>query len=425
MNKLKSILTFIGIILFLSSCLQALADEVYLKKGGVIEGVITEQTDEYIVLQLMIGKVTLDLDQIKEIKEAGPEENQQLKQHWQNLIKSEERKFKAEVEKTIPQKETARVYTKDRRIYANNELFFIKGTAYGINYPGVPGGMAGYQRIPPETFEKDFEMMAKAGVNCIRTYEPLPSKLLDLAERHNIMVIENIVYPGDWTNYKSDKELKSLIAEAVRIVKRDKDRSCILMWSIWNDAPFTWGSHGGNVVKRYGFETVNKFLKEIYLAVKAEDRQHPVTGSNMLDQLGTEVGFDFLDVIGINAYIGGHGQWLGIEKATETVKQLVEISKEYNKPIVILETGYSTHVNEELQYEVLKKQIEITNQHTAGLIIFQWTDGWWKAGKPEVHDKHIEEYWGILTGYREPKIGYKAVSEMFNKIDTNSKGYAP
>ncbi len=425
MNKLKSIFTFIGIILFLSSCLQVLADEVYLKKGGVIEGVITEQTDEYIILQLMIGEVTLNLDQVKEIKEARPEENQQLKDYWQNLIKSEERKFKAEVEKTIPQKETARVYTKGRRIYVNDELFFIKGTAYGINYPGVPGGMAGYQRIPPETFEKDFEMMEKAGINCIRTYEPLPLELLDLAEKHNIMVIENIVYPGDWTNYKSDKELKSLIAEAVRIVKRDKDRPCILMWSIWNDAPFTWGSCGGNVVKRYGFETVNKFLKEIYLAVKAEDRQHLVTGSNMLDQLGTEVGFDFLDVIGINAYIGGHGQWLGVEEAAETVKQLVEISKEYNKPLVILETGYSTYVNEELQYEVLKKQIEITNQHIAGLIIFQWTDGWWKAGKPEVHDKHIEEYWGILTGYREPKIGYKAVSEMFNKIDTNSKGYAP
>ncbi|MCK4518909.1 MAG: hypothetical protein KAU12_02210, partial [Candidatus Omnitrophica bacterium] len=304
-------------------------------------------------------------------------------------------------------------------------LFYIKGVAYGINYPGCIGGMGGYYRIPADIFEKDFKMMSEAGINCIRSYEPLPPELLDLAEKYNIMVIENIVYPGDWTNYKSADELKALIDEAVRIVQRDKRRSCILMWSIWNDAPFTWGQHGGNVVKRYGLETVSDFLKEIYLAVKAEDSEHPITGSNMMDHVGSELGFDFLDVIGLNAYIGGHGQWLGAVKAKESIEAISAITDKHNKPVVILETGYSTYINEEQQYEVLKQQVEIANQHTAGVVIFQWSDGWWKAGQPSVHDDHIEEHWGIVSGYREPKRGYQAISEMFNSIPTISRGYSP
>jgi len=438
MSQFKSLTTLIYILLFLPFCLQGLADEVYLKNGNILKGIIKKKTDEYLVLQLMIGETTLNLDQIKEVRKASSEENQQLKDYWQNLIKSEERKFKVEAKrkrfkgqltqeiKTIFQKETGRVYTKGGHIYVDNKLFFVKGVVYEINYPGVAAGMVGYYRIPPEIFERDFEMMAKAGINCIRTYEPLPLKLLDLAEKHGIMVIENIIHPSNWTNYnyKSDKELKSLIAEAIRIVKRDKDRRCILMWSIWSDTPFLQESQGSNMVKRYGLETVREFLKEIYLAVKAEDKQHPITGSNILDQKDTEVGFDFLDVIGVNAYLGEDGQWLGIEKARETIKQLVEISKKHNKPVVILETGCSTYyMSEEVQYEILKKQIEITNQHIAGLVIFQWTDGWWRIGEPGVHNDCMEEHWGILTGYREPKTGYKAVSEMFNKIDINSTGY--
>jgi hypothetical protein len=195
------------------------------------------------------------------------------------------------------------------------------------------------------------------------------------------------------------------------------------MWSIWNDAPFTWGKHGGNVVKRYGFEDVNNFLKSVYTTVKNEDPNHLITASNMLNHIGSEVGFEFLDVIGLNAYIGGHGQWLGVAKAQESISKIKQISLDYSKPVLIMETGYSTYINEELQYEVLKSQIEITDENTAGIIIFQWSDGWWKSGEPSVLDDHIEEHWGIVTGYRDPKPGYKAISELFNQIPTNSRGF--
>jgi len=88
-----------------------------------------------------------------------------------------------------------------------------------------------------------------------------------------------------------------------------------------------------------------------------------------------------------------------------------------------METGYSTYINEELQYEVLKTQIEITDEKIAGIVIFQWSDGWWKAGRPDVLDRHIEEHWGIVTGYREPKEGYAEIKRLYNAIPTESFGY--
>ena len=200
-----------------------------------------------------------------------------------------------------------------------------------------------------------------------------------------------------------------------------------MAWSIWNDAPFTWGA-GGNVVRKYGFDKVDNFLKELYLTAKKADSAHPIIGSNMLGQKGTELGFDFLDIIGVNAYIGGHGRWLGNKKAGETIQKLVRYSEKYNKPVVILETGYSTYIKssarKESQGEVLRKQIEITGENLAGITIFQWSDGWWKAGNPSVLNNNIEEHWGIVTGYRKPKSGYETLKELFNSIPTQSKGYS-
>jgi hypothetical protein len=433
---MKKIIFFIVIGYIICGVLSSLAsaDELYLKNGRMISGIVLKQTSGGVTIKLKIGEITYPASQVDKVIMASAEENEAIKSQWQaqkeakKAEDAEEDPFAifedSEIDTPAAEVEVSgKMYTKGDRIYLNDELFFIKGIAYGINYPGCLGGMGGYYRIPPDVFEKDFQMMQEAGINCIRSYEPLPPEILDLADKYDIMVIENIVYPGDWTNFKSDDELKALQAEALRIVKRDKDRKCILMWSIWNDAPFTWGKHGGNVVKRYGFDEVNDFLKEIYNAVKKEDPEHLITASNMLGHIGTEVGFNFLDVIGLNAYIGGHGQWLGVAKAKEAVDKIQNIAVDYDKPVIIMETGYSTYINEELQYEVLKTQIEITDEHTAGIIIFQWSDGWWKAGEPSVLDDHIEEHWGIVTGYRDPKPGYKAISELFNQIPTNSRGF--
>jgi len=310
---------------------------------------------------------------------------------------------------------------KDKRIYLNGKLFFIKGMDYGIEYPKTSGGMQTFRSVPINVFENDFRMMKRAGVNTIRTYEPLPPKLLDLADKYRIMVIENVCYPSGNTDFNSQVYLDIFKKQVRKYVTRDKNRKCILMWSIWNDAPWVWNTKE-NIIKKYGFNTVNSFLKTLYDTAKKYDIKHPVTASNAIELKGENLGWDFLDVIGLNVYIGGY-DWFLQEDAKRQIGEIKGIGEKYNKPVVILETGFSTFIKGQKQANVLTKQIKAIGTSVAGISIFQWADGWQKAGNKDKLDNDIEEHWGIVDGYRKPKEGYRIISRLFNAIPTESYGY--
>jgi len=313
------------------------------------------------------------------------------------------------------------VSTIGRRLYLDGKLFFIKGVGYGIEYPGTSGGMETFKKVPDSVFVTDFKLMKAAGINTIRTYEPLPDRLLDLAEQYGIMVIENVCYPSGNTDFNSRVHLEILKEKIRKYVLRDKGRKCILMWSIWNDAPWSWGVNG-NVVKKYGFEKVNNFLFELYKTAKKYDSSRPVTASNAMGLEGDSLGWDFLDVIGLNLYLGGF-DWFIEEDAGKQIEAIKKMESKYKKPVVIMETGFSTFVEGQDQAEVLEKQIKFAGTSVSGITIFQWADGWAKAGNKDKLDPDIEEHWGILDGYRNPKPGFRVVSSMFNSIPTESYGY--
>ena len=425
--------------------------KVVLAAGGVIVGKVILETSDSVRVEVPTGVITLKRELISSMSTPSEEEIADLARERLRLeqrAKEVERQRelerrqaieRAKVEKVIVKKKPGEpevlvsrkvsergVTVKDNRIYADGSLFFIKGVAYGISAPGLQPGVDGcFSKIPLSVFENDFRMMKEAGINTIRTYEPLPDALLDLAERYDIKVIEQIIYPSAYTDYSSEVELKALKKMAVDIVKKHRGRKCMLMWMIWNDAPFCY-DEPGNPVPRYGFDKVNNFMKEIYLAVKSADKTHPVTAANILKVKGYDLGFDFLDVIGCNAYIGGHGfNWRGKEEAVKTVKEMKDISKKYKKPVFITETGYSTFVKKDTQDKALSAQIESIDDDLAGIVIFEWMDEWWKAGNNSVQDPHIEEYWGILTWDRKPKPGFAVVSRLFKSIPTDSLGYSP
>jgi len=425
--------------------------KVTLAAGGIIVGKVILETADSVRVEVPTGVITLKRELISSMATPSEEEVAELarerirlelrakeveKQRDLERRKAEERektekvitkKIPGEPDQLVSRKIADRgVIIKDGRIYADGSLFFIKGVAYGVSAPGLPPGVDGcFSKIPLSVFENDFRMMKGAGINTIRTYEPFPDALLDLAEKYDLKIIEQVVYPSAYTDYSSEIELKALKKIATEAVKKHKNRKCILMWSIWNDAPFCY-DEPGNPVPRYGFETVNKFMKEIYLAVKAADKSRPVTAANILKVKGYDLGFDFLDVIGCNAYIGGHGfNWRGKEEAVKSVKEMKEISRKYKKPVIITETGFSTFVKKDSQDKALNTQIRSAEDDLAGIVIFEWTDEWWKGGNPSVQDKHIEEYWGILTWDRKPKPGFGTVSKLFNSIPTDSLGYSP
>lgn len=289
----------------------------------------------------------------------------------------------------------------------------IKGVTYDLKYPKV----SHYSQIPRQVFENDFKLMKEAGINTIRLYGMPPEFLLDLADKYNIKVIETVVFPGDWTDFNSPYQLQALKREAIRNMTRDMNRECIYAWSIWNDAPWTYGTGKGDVIRNYGKEKVSAFLKEIYEAVKKHDPLRPVTAATLtIDEDAKSLGADFLDILGYNEYLGISDWRNGCydpELAKKMVDELAAISKKYKKPVFVAETGCSTYWTTEIQEDVIADQIAKVDNRLLGIVLFQWADDWSKSGDKDVQNDDVEEHWGIVKGSREVKGGYYAAKRLF------------
>jgi exo-beta-1,3-glucanase (GH17 family) len=320
----------------------------------------------------------------------------------------------------------SRVTTKDNRIYVNGKLFFVKGICYNPFFPGKGQGPITFEYLDNAVREKDFLMMKEAGFNTIRIYAQMPPRFYDMAWAHGLRVIEPVVDTGAYSNVRNARSLEDATAKAVSRVQSMKDHPSILMWSLWNDAPFR-----NNIVEKYGKKSVNDFFKKIYDAVKAADRDHPVTGANMINvQNGWDMGFRFLDVIGCNSYIGldyNGNAWNNANYARTAARRSVThmsgYARRHMKPVVITELGCPTHVKYDRQGRVLESQFKVIGERLAGVCVFEWTDEWWKAGDNSVQDAQIEDHWGILNATRGPKPGYDVVKKYFRMVGDSSQGF--
>lgn len=311
---------------------------------------------------------------------------------------------------------SSKVTVSEGKIFVDGKPFFVKGMCYSPSYPGQGGGALVFKFLPEKIREKDFQMMKEAGVNTLRIYEPMFDEFYETAGKYGFRIIEPVLSPGSGTNVKSEKSLEEYKKTAIDHVRKMKKNPCILMWSLWNDAPFE-----PSIVKKFGIGKVNDFFFEIYKAVRKEDPDHPVTGANMSSREGFELGVEFLDVIGFNDYLGldySNQAWtqglFSMPHARQALEKLLLLQKRSGKPVLITEIGVPTVKRSVKQGLALSRQLGLA-RHLAGVCVFEWTDEWWKSGDRRTRDPNVEDNWGILDGYRNPKPGYAAVKEAFGK----------
>ncbi|MFH1062837.1 MAG: retropepsin-like aspartic protease [Candidatus Omnitrophota bacterium] len=83
MNKIKTFRLLVIFCLGLVFFNLAYADTVYLKNGSVIEGVIEQQTDKYIRINLGFGSTKLYRSKIKKIENSDGQEKQTMQDNWE------------------------------------------------------------------------------------------------------------------------------------------------------------------------------------------------------------------------------------------------------------------------------------------------------------------------------------------------------
>lgn len=310
-----------------------------------------------------------------------------------------------------------------RRILIGGEPIHIKGVCWNPVPKGAthPDGLDFVGLAPV-----DIPLMKAAGINAIRTYEPLLDlDVLDQLAAAEIYVI-NSVFP-----FGNDP------AVVVSRVNATKHHPAILMWAIGNE----WNYNGFYADVPFEQAVVN--IKQAITLINQNDGAHPVTtiygelpDSSLLEELKE------IDVWGINAYRG-----LSFDGLIEDFAALS------GAPLFLSEFGadawdarnggsYNPTAQAEattaLVQELIDKSAALSKTGiVVGGTIFEWADEWWKAeGSPSVQDNggvapgggphpdatFNEEWWGLVDVDRQPRPAYDALRAIYTVNQSEQSG---
>jgi GT2 family glycosyltransferase len=271
-------------------------------------------------------------------------------------------------------------------LVVGDEKLFVRGVTYGAFRPDADGNE--YHDHP--RVERDFSQMAANGFNAVRIPHTMPPRsLLDAAYRHGLWVMVGLS-AEQYLGFVIDKRRD---VDPLRVV-RHRVRHCaghpaLLAYSLGNEIPT-------QIARWYGHQRVERYLKQLYSAVKDEDPGGLVTYVNYPSTEYLEL--PCLDFVCYNVY-------LERQEAFEAyLSRLHNIATD--RPVILSEIGLDALRNGELaQARSLDWQIRAAFAGGgAGVFVFAWTDEWHRAGA-EVDDWAF----GITDRERRPKPALVAV----------------
>ena len=302
-----------------------------------------------------------------------------------------------------------------RQIIADGSPYTIKG----ICYHPVPKGSA---KRDFRNLSQDLALMVEAGINTIRVYEPIDDNaVLDELHAAGIKVIIGF-------GYNQDGNFDILSGTFIDYVNKYKNHEAILLWELGNEYNYHPEWFEGDIKNWY--MALNNAAKIIH----ENDATHPVTTAHgeLPDTLVLSSCPD-IDVWGMNIY-----RW---DDPTDIFAQWRNLS---SKPMYLSEAGgdsymtiskdgYDQGINEKAQADANAKILERVFNNAevcAGVTLFSFTDGWWKAGNNDSQDiggfapnstgvpydgTPNEEYWGIVDIDRNKKETYEIVKLKYNR----------
>ncbi len=261
------------------------------------------------------------------------------------------------------------MFVKGKFFYEGSKKFYLKGVTYGTFKPDESNNQFPEQSV----VEKDFSLISQQGLNSVRTYTVPPKYLLDAAQKYKLKVMVGLPWEQHITFLDTADRKKDIIQRVKEGVLSCQNHPAILCYTIGNEIP-------APIVRWYGKNKIEGFLKLLYKAVKQADPQGLVTYVNYPT---TEyLDLSFLDFDCFNVYLETP------EKLSKYISRLHNLSGD--RPLVLAEIGLDSLRNGyEKQAEVLKWQIEtVFGKGCAGMFVFAWTDEWWrgvlKMGGPNI-----------------------------------------
>ena len=315
---------------------------------------------------------------------------------------------KKEVEKTI-------VSTSGKQLLVNGNPYLIKGICY---HPVPKGG----DKRSFENLTEDLALMVEAGINTIRVYAPIDDKaVLDKIDAAGLKVIIGF-------GYNQNGYYDILSGSFINYINTYKNHNAILLWELGNEYNYHPEWFEGDIKNWY--TALNNAAELIHKT----DINHPVSTAH--GELPNELAFSLspaIDIWGINIYRWDNPTSFFAQWSTVSAKPIYFSEAGADSYMTIDKDGYTKGMNEKAQANATKNILEAVFKATdvcAGVTLFSFTDGWWKAGSIDTQDPGgwapnssgvpydgtpNEEYWGIVDIDRNKKEAYQVVKEIYQK----------
>ena len=273
---------------------------------------------------------------------------------------------------------------------AGGRKLYVRGVTYGAFCPDADGN----EYHDHVTIDRDFALMAANGFNAVRIPHTMPPvSLLDAAWRHGLWVMVGLSaeqYLGYIIDKRRDVDPERVVRERVRACA---GHPALLAYSLGNEI-------STQIARWYGRLRVERYLKQLYWAVKSEDPDGLVTYVNYPSTEYLEL--PFLDLVCYNVYLE---QQAAFESYLARLHNIAA-----DRPVILSEIGLDALRNGELaQARSLEWQVRAAFAGgCAGAFVFAWTDEWHRAGE------QVEDWaFGISDLCRRPKPALGAVREGF------------
>jgi GT2 family glycosyltransferase len=286
-------------------------------------------------------------------------------------------------------KTVSRPSVRGKFLFAGEDKFPVRGVTYGPFRPQVDGS----EYHTCEQVRQDFAQMAARGMNTVRVYTVPPRWLLDIAADNGLRVMVGLPWEQHVTFLDGGRRAADIIRRVREGVRTCAGHPAILAYSVGNEIP-------ASIVRWYGSAKLEKFIRRLYDAVKAEDPTAMVTYVNYPS---TEyLHLPFLDFICFNVYLEAK------ERLEAYLARLQNIAGD--RPLLMAEIGLDSLRNgDDQQGKTLEWQIQsVFEAGCAGVFVFAWTDEWHRGGNDILDWK-----FGLTTIERKEKSALALVERAF------------
>jgi GT2 family glycosyltransferase len=275
-----------------------------------------------------------------------------------------------------------------RSVLHGGEKLHVRGVTYGTF------GSADRSSLPSiDQVRRDFEAMAAAGVNAVRTYTPPATAVLDAASEMGLHVMVGLAWEQHVAFLDDPRRARRIVERVGRQVQECEAHPAVLCYAIGNEIP-------ASICRWHGKRQIERFLERLYWEAKANDPGGLFTYVNYPSTENLEL--PFLDVVAVNVFQEDEATF------ESYLARLHNLSGE--RPLLVTEAGLDSRRNgADAQARALDWQVRHAfATGAAGLFVFSWTDEWHRGGH-EVTDWDF----GLVDRQRRPKPALEVVGRAF------------